>query len=267
MAENKSGSSSKAEDPCQQARTLWLSEEINVDRLRQVESLYRQVWESSRDNAGTNNNKKRRLLQASKCSSTTVTDNSIQQQQHAGKRLALLYLQSGRVELADELLSRLGYSCRLARNVLDYPMFPAKKESTWQDDGTVVPCRMYDGFLTQPEITHLRSVFQEPEANYWTDHNYSVEPPSPYVSYLIPLSKNSTPPQPHTRRELFPDDDAFVNRLVHRLLEHIVSTWKPALRRQATYCEMWAHNRPHASGHQLHFDSDNEGRVSFGIPL
>ena len=23
---------------------------------------------------------------------------------------------------------------------------------------------------------------------------------------------------------------------------------------------MWAHNRPHASGHQLHFDSDDEGR-------
>src|SRR4051812_969890 len=28
----------------------------------------------------------------------------------------------------------------------------------------------------------------------------------------------------------------------------------------ATHAEWWAHCRPHASGHQLHFDSDDEGR-------
>ena len=30
----------------------------------------------------------------------------------------------------------------------------------------------------------------------------------------------------------------------------------------ATAAEWWAHSRPHASGHQMHFDSDDEG-----IPL
>eukprot|EP00971_Amphidinium_carterae_P125908 2494340-Amphidinium_carterae.1 len=28
---------------------------------------------------------------------------------------------------------------------------------------------------------------------------------------------------------------------------------------EARWAEWWAHCRPHASGHQLHFDSDNEG--------
>jgi hypothetical protein len=30
--------------------------------------------------------------------------------------------------------------------------------------------------------------------------------------------------------------------------------------KHAKFVEMWAHNRPHASGHQMHFDSDDEGR-------
>jgi len=31
--------------------------------------------------------------------------------------------------------------------------------------------------------------------------------------------------------------------------------------KQATAAEWWAHCRPHASGHQMHYDSDAEGQV------
>ena len=31
--------------------------------------------------------------------------------------------------------------------------------------------------------------------------------------------------------------------------------------------EWWAHNRPHPSGHQLHFDSDNEGQDGVRNPI
>ena len=37
----------------------------------------------------------------------------------------------------------------------------------------------------------LQSVFLDPQASYWTDHNYTVEPPSPYFSYLIPSMNNN----------------------------------------------------------------------------
>jgi hypothetical protein len=54
--------------------------------------------------------------------------------------------------------------------------------------------------------------------------------------------------------------DGFIGHLMHKIFTC------PILRRQfptlrtAKFVEMWAHNRPHATGHQLHFDSDNEGK-------
>jgi hypothetical protein len=36
---------------------------------------------------------------------------------------------------------------------------------------------------------------------------------------------------------------------------------------KATCVEMWAHNRPHALGHQLHFNSDNEGEGGVRNPI
>jgi len=36
---------------------------------------------------------------------------------------------------------------------------------------------------------------------------------------------------------------------------------------EATHAEWWAHCRPHASGHQLHFDSEDEGRGTVRHPI
>ena len=35
----------------------------------------------------------------------------------------------------------------------------------------------------------------------------------------------------------------------------------------ATACEWWAHTRPHCNGHQMHFDSDNEGNYPLSRKL
>ena len=96
----------------------------------------------------------------------------------------------------------------------------------------IVPCRVYDNFLTPAQLGILQDIFESPQASYWTDHGYSVEPPSPYFSYLIPLSDHGTN-----------NDPEFLNSLVHQLQNRIAATWKPAIR-QATTCELWAHNRP-----------------------
>lgn len=34
---------------------------------------------------------------------------------------------------------------------------------------------------------------------------------------------------------------------------------------EARFAEWWAHCRPHGSGHQMHFDSDNEGLGEVGV--
>ena len=40
----------------------------------------------------------------------------------------------------------------------------------------------------------------------------------------------------------------------------------PAVK-EAKFVEWWAHRRPHSSGHQMHFDSDNEGRGGVRNPI
>ncbi|KAL7564065.1 hypothetical protein ACA910_006968 [Epithemia clementina (nom. ined.)] len=148
-------------------------------------------------------------------------------------------------------------------------------------------CRVMDHFLTSTELSILQSVFANRQSSYWTDHEYQVEPePSPYVSYVIPLRG--------CRRRSSGDDDAdsqiddnrdgndepedafhfliqefgFLGCLIQRILQQLSdsssssssSSWKkPNLMQQCTHVEMWAHNRPMITGHQLHFDSDNEG--------
>ena len=37
--------------------------------------------------------------------------------------------------------------------------------------------------------------------------------------------------------------------------------------KEANYVEWWAHCRPHCDGHQLHFDSDNEGKGEVRNPI
>jgi hypothetical protein len=206
---------------CRRARSLWLSLASDTS-LAEVEELYRQAWslrstdgDSNRDDGAT---------------------------KEAGDKLALLLLQSGRNREADEILQSLGYACRLA-------VFSSSSRAS----SSSPQCRMYDNYLTPTQLDILRSVFQSPDASYWTDHNYSVEPPSPYFSFVIPLNTSSTATASTPGEEF-----GFLGDLVHRLQNHVASSWKPAVQ-HATRCEVWAHNRPHCTGHQLHFDTDNEG--------
>lgn len=47
---------------------------------------------------------------------------------------------------------------------------------------------------------------------------------------------------------------------------HLLAPHFPAIKR-ATAVEWWAHCRGHSSGHQLHFDSDDEGAGGVRNPL
>ena len=143
--------------------------------------------------------------------------------------------------------------------MLDYPLHPSRKHKkknnkSLETSVAKTPCGIYNDFLSQEELEQLKSIFEDPKASYWTDHCYQVEPPSPYFSYVIPFNKKV-------------DKFGFVGRLVQKI-------WKmPELRKKfpelkdAKFVEMWAHNRPHPSGHQMHFDSDDEGRGGIRNPI
>lgn len=240
-----------AQDRCRQARNLWLAASSIAD-LDQVELLYREALNSKQSTKQRDDQPKKKKQKTKPYAELSAAD-----YRQAGVRLSLLYCQSGRAQKAKKGLQYLGFVCRLANQVLDYPLSSSKKRTRANKSrhpNSSLPCVIYDNFLQEAEIDHLRSIFGNPNASYWVSHNYRVEPPSPYFSYVLPLKKKTR-------------GNAFLNRLVRKI-------WKlPELNEKfpelgtAKYVEMWAHNRPHASGHQMHFDSDDEGRGSVRNPL
>jgi hypothetical protein len=238
-----------------------------VDVMARVESMYRTVLDrhSSVKNDNDGNDSCRRCAGCAEA------------EREAKERLALLLLQkssSGRpgrhhheqVEEADRLLASLGYTCRLAANLFNYtalasvPLVEAATSATTNSSTTAEQlspyCKVFDNVLELEQLRLLQKVFGDIRNSYWTDHSYAVFPtPSPYYSYILPLVVAS----PSSRQQL--PDNGILYDIVHRLHD-LVRPHFPALRRSnaaARFVEVWAHNRPHATGHQFHFDSDNEG--------
>ena len=217
---------------CMEARQRWLA---NGD-LDMVETTFRNALMATKT-VRTKEGKRQKVQALSK-----------KDYRSAAERMALLLCQSGRATRAKTGLERLGYSCRLASQVLDYPLVAVRQDSRLFQQ---CPCRIYDNFLSNNELQHLQSAFSDQTASYWVDHDYEVEPPSPYFSYLI-------------RRKEF-HQYGFIGALMKKVHQHLIQDF-PQLD-AATTVEMWAHNRPHASGHQLHFDSDNEGQDGVRNPI
>ena len=239
-------------DAVKAARKLWLSA-TNQSDLDEVERLYRWALSSKTkiDGNDINNNgdnqedgpQKKKIKKSGHCGLNRKQFNQ------AGEKLALLLCQSGRCKKAKKGLEAMGFICRLARQVLDYPTSDDDCNNEEDTDVTIPKlkkcssCQIIDGFLSNEELVRLRLVFANPEACYWTDHNYAVEPPSPYFSWVISLD------------DLMDDDDnqyGFLGDLIEKILScPLVNDKFPQLEQKANFVEIWAHNRPHASGHQL----------------
>jgi hypothetical protein len=246
------------QEAIQKARDIWLNSTTQSD-LDQVERLYRWAL-SSKKNIETRSDihdddseppqKKTKKGHCGLDRSDYIS---------ASEKFALLLCQSGRCKKAKKGLASIGFTCRLAKRVLDYP--EESKESSDESSSHTdhkrqkAPCTIVDNFLTLAELERLQSVFESTTASYWASHNYAVEPPSPYFSYVLSLEQIET------------DGFGFIGRLIQKVLHCPILTEKFPKLPNTRYIEMWAHNRPHASGHQLHFDSDDEGRGGVRNPI
>lgn len=157
-------------------------------------------------------------------------------------RLILLLCQEGREEEALPLFRLGAWRHRIAPCVLRYapPGEEAAPAAALQD----VPGVVLDSALPPSYIDHLRELLA-PGAAFWQEHGYSEVGGSGefgYFSYLHSLGG-----QPKTSL------DVIIERVRAVALPHF-----PELA-EATQAEWWAHCRPHPVGHQLHFDSDDEG--------
>ena len=223
------------------ARNLWLSAE-GPESAEEIERLYRAALTSSRQSQPqpSTDGHDRPTKKAKKDDEGDSESLSDEEYFQAGERLALLLCQSGRCRKAKRGLASLGFTCRLAEVVLDYPMPRSSSETNGpnlEEQDESVPCQIVDDFLPEPWLKRLGRVFVDPKANYWTCHNYTIEPPSPYFSYIIPLGDGMK-------------SFGFLGQVIERIVGCPLIAKKFPKIRNATAAEMWAHNRPHGSGHQ-----------------
>jgi len=150
-------------------------------------------------------------------------------------------------ELTAAILTRLEYRYRLSSKVLDYPTSVnhvyANLETNPLHKSYV---RCFDEALPSISYNFFAQNFNA-QSRYWSDHNYNDGrdpelPATPYFSYVIPVSDLKK--------------DSFTSALAE--IFELCKSQIPSLS-SCSKVEFWAHKRPHSSGHQLHFDSDNEG--------
>lgn len=118
----------------------------------------------------------------------------------------------------------------------------------------------WDNVLPSQLLKFMQKSFSK-NSQFWSAHDYSDgssgTEPSPYFSYIVPL-KPSTDEHPQKQTILV--------QVIH-ILRNLVSQAFPQVMEECTAAEWWCHNRPHSSGHQLHFDSDDEGRGGVRNPI
>eukprot|EP00978_Attheya_sp_CCMP212_P014994 scaffold38522_cov50-Attheya_sp.AAC.1 len=289
---------------CAKAREKWLSAVRNED-LVQVEDLYRRALgtkkgisssinssssndeeeeEDEEDNVPQDGSNKDRHKKRKRPNNNGLPESDkhapLTEDQYAAttEKLCMLLCQSGRSEECQRPLSELGFTCRLANVVLNYPTTtePSQSQSQSQQENKdrrqptqPSPCIILDDFLNgaRGKCIHnrLRQVFADPKADYWTSHHYQVEPPSPYFSYILPLGQQRPTTESSSSTTTASSSSlsmgmGMVGELVRQVYECPMLRAKFPTLKEARYAEMWAHNRPHATGHQMHFDSDDEGR-------
>ncbi|KAJ3331038.1 hypothetical protein HDU93_009965, partial [Gonapodya sp. JEL0774] len=181
----------------------------------------------------------------------------------ARDRLALLYCQTGRDSLAVDLLRDADYEWRLGRGILNYPSaLEGVKSPHRKHDLTPKPTAVttslvqaVDDSLPPSLFNHLREVFK-PSSSFWTAHGYNEHQSNGYFSYVVDLRAFTGSNDSKKPPTLFHCTLQYLLRLASHLF--------PERSQSITHAEFWAHCRPHTSGHQFHFDSENEGHGKGG---
>ncbi len=93
-------------------------------------------------------------------------------------------------------------------------------------------------------LQHLKDVFRS-DSSFWSEHNYdslsNSSRTSGYFSYLYDIHQHKP------------------TNSIEQIIEYVngvVCKYYPVVATDCKYAEWWVHSRPHSSGHQLHFDSD-----------
>lgn len=160
--------------------------------------------------------------------------------QQANKALALALLQSGDSKAGEAIVRDwTDASVRLSDDVLLNYRQSVNAPSR-------AAAAIYDQVLPRPLFELLRVALG---TKFWSAHAYYDYRPRPFFSYAQPLHDEST-----------------AIGIVANKLAALFSKRFPSLA-TARFIEWWAHRRPPGAGHQLHFDSDEEGSRPLRHPI
>ena len=197
--------------------------------------------------------KHRRISASSTVSlaATNETDKALRRL--AFEHLALLLLQEGQRDAAESILQSEGFRYTFADCVVQYvvPTRPsattvgAKHVSTTTAEANKC-VRVYSPALPRPILEKLQTVFAV-TSPFWKEHRYLTttrggEKKCGYFSYA------------HART-------SHPSNLIEQVANHVFKLYSkdfPSLS-ECKFVEWWAHCRPHSDGHQMHFDSADEG--------
>ena len=175
--------------------------------------------------------------------------------ERAHESLVLYLCQEDRSSEAALLLQEGPYHVRLSKEVLCYTD-PAQNTALdasckSHQEHNASESRDYlqvtDNTLSASMLNHMQYVFRA-SSPFWLEHHYDAIANSSrtagYFSYLYPFKER--PP------------GCSIEQVIDILFRNVQRMF-PDAAKDCNFAEWWVHTRPHSSGHQLHFDSDDEG--------
>ncbi len=159
---------------------------------------------------------------------------------------------------ARKLLQQIGYEATLAPEILRSDCSLKSNEEVRriltetpftdrEDPSSPIFFKLEDSVLPPSLLSSIQAGFA-PTSPFWRVHNYGDS--APFFSYLYNFADIPKSSLEQSIRHLWRRACAI----------------NPAVSR-ATVAEWWVHSRPHSHGHQLHYDSDDEGRGGVRHPI
>ena len=180
------------------------------------------------------------------------------------RHLALHLCQAGRDSEAAVQLATLGYEYRLAPEVLSYALPQHSNEpSARKVEAAAAPpgkCVWILDNALPPKLLQFMQRALEPSSPFWSEHDYDINgTPRPYFSYLHSLQTVLSAASETTASKASCHNSSMLETLLATVYKLSLSQYPQVA--EANFVEWWTHCRPHSSGHQFHFDSEDEGYV------
>ena len=200
---------------------------------------------------------------------------------YAGLFLATLLLQQQEDDVTvSNLLYERGFLYRLSKDALtlchdncfiENPILLPKNNYSKNNK---IAAMAWDSVLPPDLLRSMQHAFDPKfntttgtKNNFWSAHDYSDgsagTDPSPYFSYVLPITDNNT----NNKHNDENTSTTVLERVIEILRQLVSQAYPQVLTKDCTAVEWWCHNRPPSSGHQLHFDSDDEGRGGVRNPI